>query len=133
MKVDGACHCGLITFEAEIDPDRVRICHCTDCQTLSGSAFRIVAPTGEADFRLLTGTPKLYTKMADSGAMRVQAFCGECGAPIYATSSAGDNRTFGIRIGILRQRDQLAPKRQFWCDSRFPWLPQLPGVAFERQ
>ena len=45
MKVDGACHCGRITFEAEIDPERVRICHCSDCQVLSGSAFRITAPT----------------------------------------------------------------------------------------
>ena len=39
MKVDGHCHCGEITFEAEVDPDAVNICHCTDCQTLSGTAF----------------------------------------------------------------------------------------------
>ena len=38
MKVDGGCHCGSITFEAEIDPDAVGICHCTDCQRLSGTA-----------------------------------------------------------------------------------------------
>jgi len=39
MKIDGGCHCGYITYTAEIDPDKVGICHCTDCQTLSGSAF----------------------------------------------------------------------------------------------
>src|SRR5689334_18981220 len=39
MKIDGRCHCGEITFEAEVDPDALHICHCTDCQTLSGSAF----------------------------------------------------------------------------------------------
>jgi hypothetical protein len=39
MKIDGACHCGSITYAAEIDPQTVAICHCTDCQTLSGSAF----------------------------------------------------------------------------------------------
>src|SRR5262245_4627881 len=38
MKVDGRCHCGYITYEAEIDPEKVMICHCTDCQTLTGSA-----------------------------------------------------------------------------------------------
>jgi hypothetical protein len=38
MKIDGRCHCGEITFEAEVDPDALNICHCTDCQTLSGSA-----------------------------------------------------------------------------------------------
>src|SRR6516164_2510748 len=40
MKIDGRCHCGEITFEGEVDPDALNICHCTDCQTLSGSAFR---------------------------------------------------------------------------------------------
>ena len=31
MKVDGACHCGSIRYEAEVDPAKVIICHCTDC------------------------------------------------------------------------------------------------------
>ena len=49
MKVDGACHCGAITVEGEIDPERVTICHCTDCQTSTGSAFRVSVPVaGEA-------------------------------------------------------------------------------------
>lgn len=134
MKVDGSCHCGQIEFEAEIDPDRVRICHCTDCQSLSGAAFRIVAPTSEANFHLLAGAPKQYIKQtAESGAARVQAFCADCGSPIYATSLGRENRTFGIRVGILRQRDQLIPKRQFWCRSQLPWMPLLPGAAFESQ
>lgn len=42
MKVEGSCHCGQITFEAQIDPEAVRICHCTDCQTLS-ARMRCVA------------------------------------------------------------------------------------------
>ena len=41
MKVDGACHCGFITNEGEADPEKVAICHCTDCQTSTGTAFRI--------------------------------------------------------------------------------------------
>ena len=44
MKVEGACHCGFISVEAEIDPEKVSICHCTDCQTISGSAFRLSVP-----------------------------------------------------------------------------------------
>src|SRR4029450_12628237 len=40
MKIDRGCHCGKIRYAAEVDPGKVVICHCTDCQTLSGSAFR---------------------------------------------------------------------------------------------
>jgi hypothetical protein len=54
MKIDGRCHCGFITFEAEVDPEKVVVCHCTDCQTLSGSAFRTVALTRENTFKLLS-------------------------------------------------------------------------------
>jgi hypothetical protein len=60
MKVEGSCHCGQITFEAEIDPGAVRICHCTDCQTLTGSAYRVNVQTPAASFVLRSGTPKTY-------------------------------------------------------------------------
>jgi len=128
MKVNGSCHCGAIGFEAEIDPDRVRICHCTDCQQLSGTAFRVTAPCNESAFRLLRGEPKIYIKIADSGRRRQQAFCGDCGSPLYATSDEpGGNRTLGLRVGALAQRIELAPRRQFFARSILPWLPRLPG------
>jgi len=81
MKIDGKCHCGNITFVAEIDPDKVIICHCTDCQTLTGTAFRVVVRAPKDKFELRGGKPKTYTKTAESGAKRVQAFCPECGTP----------------------------------------------------
>ena len=130
MKVDGACHCGAIAFEADIDPDKVRICHCTDCQRLSGAPFRVVAPCPEQQFNLLKGEPKIYVKTAESGRPRQQAFCSHCGSSIYATSDEpAGTRSFGLRIGILSQRNQLVPKRQFWLRSALPWLPSLPGHA----
>lgn len=133
MKVSGTCHCSAIAFEAELDPARVRICHCTDCQKLSGTAFRVVAPVREADFHLLSGTPKIYVKTAQSGARREQAFCGDCGSPLYATSEGGQDRTFGLRVGVLDQRNQLIPNRQFWNGSRLAWLPHIPGDAHDAQ
>jgi hypothetical protein len=130
MKVDGSCHCGAITFEAEIDPERVRVCHCTDCQQLSGTAFRVMVPCIESQFHLLTGEPKVYIKTAESGRRRQQAFCSHCGSPIYATSDeAAGSRSLGLRVGILAQRRELTPKRQFWYRSVLPWLPALPGIT----
>jgi hypothetical protein len=40
MEVDGQCHCGRVTYRAAIDPAKVSICHCTDCQNLTGSPWR---------------------------------------------------------------------------------------------
>src|ERR1035437_6561568 len=111
MHIDGGCHCGYITYEAEVDPDQVRICHCTDCQTLSGSAFRTTVTATKDKFRILTGEPKIYVKTAESGSKRAQGFCPHCGTPIYATT-ATDPQVFGIRVGTARQRAELRPKQQ---------------------
>ena len=93
MKIQGACHCGDISYEAIVDPSRVSICHCTDCQALTGSAFRVTVPTLNEDFELRTGAPKIYIKTGGSGAKRVQAFCARCGSPSTLIRSTIRRRT----------------------------------------
>lgn len=133
MKVDGACHCGEISFEAEVDPERSGICHCIDCQVLTGSAFRVNVPTVAGTFRLLTGTPRVYLKTtADSGQRRRHAFCPTCGTPVYAHADEDDPPTRGLRVGTLAQREQLPPRRRIWCRSAVSWsqdVGSLPGVV----
>ena len=134
MKIDGRCHCGAIAYEAETDPEKVAICHCTDCQTLSGSAFRTVVATHEGTFRLLSGDPKIYVKTAESGTPRQQAFCPNCGTPIYSTSVEGAPRIHFIRLGTVRQRRELVPQAQIWSRSALPWLDRIPAIrAVEKQ
>ena len=111
MKIDGRCHCGYITFEAEIEPDKTLLCNCTDCQTFSGSAFRVHAFTREDAFTLLSGEPKIYVKTAESGNKRPQAFCPECGTHIYATAVGAGPKVYAIRVDSIRQRDQIVPIR----------------------
>ena len=128
MKVDGNCHCGRITFEAEADPTKVLICHCTDCQILSGGAHRTVVRVPANAFRLLSGQPKIYVKQAESGNRLAMAFCGECGTPIYGSHPVDNPTFYGIRVPTLRQRDALTPKLQIWCRSAQPWAGNLDGI-----
>jgi hypothetical protein len=128
MKVDGACHCGAIRYEAEVDPGTVVICHCTDCQTLSGSAFRTVVPAKPGTFRLLSGAPKVYVKTGESGNQREQTFCPDCGTPIYSAPVGAKVKAVGLRVGTIRQRDRLIPSDQFWFRSSQAWLRDLPTI-----
>ena len=128
MKVDGQCHCGRIRFEAEVVPVKVVLCHCTDCQQLTGTAFRVAVPTTPGSFRLLSGTPKIYVKTADSGARREQAFCSDCGTPLYSAPEAPEPRALILRVGALRQRDALVPRLQLWTRSAQGWLTGLGGI-----
>ena len=128
MKINGACHCGRITFEAEVDPSGTVICHCTDCQTLSGTAFRVAVLARRETFKLLSGALKIYIKTGESGNQREQSFCPECGTPIYSTDPAG-TQGFNIRVGTVRQRGELRPKAQIWTRSARGWLRDLESIA----
>ena len=128
MQIQGGCHCGYITYEADVDPDRVRICHCTDCQNLTGSAYRVNVNTPKSRFNLLTGTPKLYVKTAESGSKRAHGFCPECGTPIYSTADVADPESYGLRVGTIRQRAQLPPKQMGWCRSQLDWTMNLESL-----
>ena len=131
MQIDGHCHCGRVTYQADIDPAQVSICHCTDCQTLTGSPFRVTVLCDAGQVRLTRGRPKIYAKTGDNGGIRFQHFCGDCGSPLF-TSGEGGVDDFGIRWGSIRQRDRLRPARQIWCRSAVPWIKDienLPGRA----
>ena len=120
MRVEGQCHCGEISFSAEIDPDQVTLCHCTDCQVLSGSPFREVAVAPIESF-VLRGSPKSYVKVAASGNRRAQMFCPTCGTPLYGT--APENATsVTLRLGCVKQRADLRPSKQVWEQSALPWV-----------
>lgn len=129
MKMTGGCHCGAIEYEAEIDPKDVIVCHCTDCQTLSGSAYRTVAFTSPDGLTVTKGAPTVYIKLADSGRERQQSFCGTCGSPIYSAPVGDGPKTYGIRAGTLHQRRELTPSGQYFCASRLDWLPEMDGVV----
>lgn len=132
MHINGSCHCGDITFEAEVDENKVILCHCLDCQKLSGTAFRSVVISEPNGLTFTKGKAKEYIKIAESGNKRAQGFCQNCGSAIYATSVEPANRVYGIRAGCIDQRSLLVPKSQIWHKSAVPWLEAIVNIpAFE--
>jgi hypothetical protein len=129
MRINGRCHCGKITFEAEVEAGTARLCHCSDCQTMTGSAFRANIQAPAASFVLRGDQPTIYVKTADSGNRRAHAFCATCGTPIY--SAAIENpTTYSLRVGTIAQRKELGPPViQVWCQSALPWSGNLGGIA----
>ena len=69
MKVTGGWHCGQITYEPKVDPATVRVCHCTDCQKQTGTAFHaniVITHLGSATARQ-TGAELAVIALQDHG------------------------------------------------------------------
>jgi hypothetical protein len=127
MKVEGQCHCGQIRYEAEVDAAKVTVCHCSDCQILTGTAYRVSAPAPAASLVFRAGTPKIYIKTAESGNQRAQAFCPNCGTPIYS-ADAQNPQFYALRVGTMKQRAALPPQRQIWCRSALSWASDIRSL-----
>jgi hypothetical protein len=128
MKVTGSCHCGSIEFEAKVDTQKVMICHCNDCQKLSGTTFRTVVMSEVNGFNCIKGKAKEYIKTAESGNKRAQGFCEHCGSALYATNESHTDRIYGIRVGVIDQRQELIPSSQIWCNASLEWLSKLNDI-----
>ena len=127
MKITGQCHCGAITYTAEAEPGTVMLCHCHDCQTFSGAPYRAMVFPRPGSLAM-TGQPTNYAKVADSGNVRLQGFCGTCGTHLYAMNQDGSR--MGLRIGCIAERAELGPPvRQVWCHSALPWAFDLPEAG----
>ena len=125
MHITGGCHCGQITYQAELDPQRVVICHCSDCQKLTGSPFRVTTVVSEDDLKVV-GEPKMYKRIAESGRTRQQHFCPNCGSQLFVNGESGEAaRIWGIRWGSIDQRLDIKPLRQVWCRSAPDWLKDI--------
>jgi hypothetical protein len=128
MHITGQCHCGHIEFEADADPSRVGICHCTDCQRLTGSPFRVTLSVERSSLRLGDNKPNVYRKIAENGLPRNQHFCGECGSPLFTSGEGDDAKIWGVRWGSINERDALVPKGQIWTRSAVGWLSDIDSL-----
>ena len=122
MKITGSCFCGSIKFAGTTNIDNIIACHCTDCQIFSGAPFRAVAICPQAEFSM-TGTPKEFVKIGDSGNKRIQAFCDICGTHLFATDT--NKSMFNVRMGCIDQRDNLTPARHVFSSSAQSWVSEV--------
>lgn len=63
------------------------LCYCQDCRKISGSTYSTNLFVASDDFRVISGTPKQYSKLSDIGNTMTSNFCGDCGVTLWRESS----------------------------------------------
>ena len=119
-NLKGGCACGAIRYEANATESIPYVCHCTDCQKHSGAPFHAAIVVAADDLTVM-GTPKVWTKDADSGRSIARHFCGDCGGHLF-TSPWPEATRFSLKAGTLDDPSVFAPAHQIWAKSRVPWV-----------
>jgi hypothetical protein len=126
----GGCHCRALRYAISQPPLGVYVCHCTDCQSLSGAAFAmgVVIPAAAFTF---TGSPRLVRRVLGSGTISTRWICPECGVWICGGSKldavAPEKRV--VRGGTLDDTSWLKPTTHYWTRSAQPWVIFPQGVT----
>ncbi len=124
---EGGCQCGDVRYRLEGEPLELAVCHCSQCQRQSGSAFGMSLIVPRDVFRLLSGEPRTFTRACASGRTLDCAFCPRCGTRIYHEGRFME-AVVSVKPGTLDDTSWLRPHVHLWTRSRQPWVP-IPGGA----
>lgn len=123
----GRCLCGFVCFEVSGDVEAAAYCHCSDCRKCTGSAFVVSFPVLTANFKLVSGSPKPFTKTGDSGNELTRHFCPECGSPLFTSSPRHPDRIY-VKAGVLDDPAVIKPAYQSWVASSVTWATIAPTL-----
>ncbi|KAH9215495.1 Mss4-like protein [Leptodontidium sp. 2 PMI_412] len=129
----GSCLCGNIAIEFTGQPT-IGLCHCLDCRKITSSLWAYNIIVSNEQLKVLRGTPKEYTKTADSGKSITTCFCPNCGTTLfrYGESFGGKTGTKIIKAGILDDLNVInngQPTKEVYTARRVTWLMPQEGAA----
>lgn len=130
-KYTGQCACGAVKFGFDTDPDFSAHCHCLDCKKASGGEAATFFAVPEDDFTLLSGNPKSFHYIADSGNGLDRSFCPECGSRLFTSNLEGFPGLVFVGIGGLDQPERVGPKLEMFTKRRLNWKQPLDMPQFE--
>lgn len=113
----GGCQCGGLRYECEDEPSTLYICHCTECRRQSASAFGMSLEVRRTGFRLTRGTPRFWTRPADSGNTVRCAFCPDCGTRIWHEGGL-DAPLITVKAGSLDEPVDASRAIHIWTASK---------------
>jgi hypothetical protein len=126
QALTGQCQCGAVRYSVQGQRACAFVCHCTDCQRQSASAFGMAAWVDAAQLRVEQGTLTDWVRTMPSGKQMLCRFCGVCGSRLFHQVLGA--RYLSIKTGSLDDPTQCAPVAHMWVQSKQPWV-QIPPDA----
>ena len=126
--IQGSCHCGAVSYEADAPLRGIAHCHCPTCRKTHAAAFSSIAAVPREQFRWIGGEEKLSRYESSPGKFRY--FCSVCGSHLFAERP--EDKRVMLAMGCVD--NHLVETRQvhIWCSEGASWydpdrpLPERP-------
>lgn len=116
----GNCECKSIHYQYSGEPLTCYTCHCTDCQTSSGSAFGLSMIVNDKDLEVIKGAVK--TNTIDVNGTKVQKHhCSDCGTTLWYSAEEYPG-ILAIKPGTFENTTWFKPIAHLWVRSAQPWI-----------
>jgi hypothetical protein len=131
--ITGSCLCKRIQYTLTGTDKGPVLCHCSNCQKTTGSAFANNHRFTRAEINFSAGSnvPKSYKDSNTiSGNTLTRFFCGDCGSPIYLTNEKFKGLVI-LYSGALDDNGvkSVSPKGELFTHNRRGWFPGVEGAA----
>lgn len=120
-KISGGCLCGDVRYEC--DAEKLfggAICHCRDCQFVSGGGPAIILAIPEDSLTVLKGEPKGFTVKGASGGDVTRRFCENCGTPMFSELGVAPGLKV-LKVGTFDDPSFFNPEMTVWTSAAQPW------------
>jgi hypothetical protein len=133
LPCEGGCICGAVRYRLLEDPLDLHVCHCTNCQTISGTAFVMCMPIHVRSIEMLKSDPVVVSFVSPDGLSKRNRRCAECGTCIFGEIAAMPE-VLALQAGTLDDTSWLEPIAHIWTRSAQPWV-EIPTnvLRFEKQ
>jgi hypothetical protein len=127
MAYQGGCACGQVRYAIKRKPMFTQVCHCTDCQRTTGSAFVVHAVIARDDLQI-SGDTRMADLDTGSGAGAEIHFCSTCATYIWLRYKYHQVPVIAVRAGTLDNPSALPPQGHIFLDSMQDWVVVPAGV-----
>ena len=125
---EGGCACGKVRYRLNREPMFVHCCHCTSCQTETGSAFAINALIESEQVETLQGAPEPIMTPTESGLGQQVWRCPDCKVALWSNYGGANDIIRFVRVGTLDRPGALPPDIHIYTRSKLPWVLLPIGV-----
>ncbi len=116
---EGGCFCGAVRYRGRGSLG-VAICHCRDCQHVSGAPLVAWIEVAREDLEWTKGAPSYYDHTSDWPTPVRRSFCSQCGASL--TYDREGSPELDITVASMDAPESVRPDMQVYVSSRVPWV-----------